>query len=70
MTSAAGADPALPLEQVLVLELKAVESFAAIHSHLELGLLINFKVPVLKQGLERVVSTLDPWRALRLGGPK
>jgi len=49
----------------LIVELKAVESFAPIHmaqvlSYLKankkrLGLLINFNVPVLKEGIKRVV---------------
>jgi GxxExxY protein len=49
----------------LVVELKAVESFAAVHfsqvhSYLkagafDLGLLINFNVPVLKDGVRRIV---------------
>ncbi len=50
---------------LLIIELKAVESLAPIHtaqvlSYLkttgfQLGLLINFNVPVLKQGLRRVI---------------
>lgn len=53
------------VEQQLVLELKAVESLLPIHmaqimSYLRatrypLGLLINFNVPVLKDGIRRVV---------------
>ena len=53
--------------QRLVVELKAVKSFAPIHrarviSYLkltghQLGLLINFNVPVLKDGVQRVVLT-------------
>ena len=52
----------------LVVELKAIESIASIHvaqvmSYLkagdyELGLLINFNVPRLQQGIRRVVWTL------------
>ena len=51
----------------LVVELKAVKSFAPIHrarviSYLkltghQLGLLINFNVPVLKEGVQRVILT-------------
>ena len=53
--------------QRLVVKLKAVKSFAPIHtarviSYLkltghQLGLLINFNVPVLKDGIQRVVLT-------------
>jgi GxxExxY protein len=53
--------------KILPLELKAVESFAAIHqaqlisylkmTRLQLGLLINFNVPVLKNGIKRVIYT-------------
>jgi GxxExxY protein len=53
------------IENQLIVELKAVESLAPIHtaqvlSYLkttgyELGLLINFNVPMLKQGLRRIV---------------
>jgi GxxExxY protein len=55
----------------LVVELKAVEALAPIHavqvlSYLkatghELGLLINFNVPVLKQGIRRIIvgTTVD-----------
>ena len=49
----------------LVVELKAIESFAAIHQaqvisylramNLNLGLLINFNVPLLKNGIRRVI---------------
>ena len=51
----------------LIVELKAVERLAPIHSaqmisylrmtNRMLGLLINFNVPVLKEGIKRVVST-------------
>jgi GxxExxY protein len=55
----------LVVEGDLVVELKAVEAFAAVHfsqvhSYLkagafDLGLLINFNVPVLKDGVRRIV---------------
>ena len=55
----------LLVENELVVELKAVESLAPIHfaqviSYLKstgkkLGLLINFNVPVLKNGIKRIV---------------
>jgi GxxExxY protein len=67
--------------QVLIVELKTIEEFAEIHkaqliSYLKatgpsLGLLINFNVPVLKNGIQRVVytnSNAAAWRSLRLGG--
>ncbi len=51
----------------LIVELKAVDKFAAIHqaqvlsylktTRLQLGLLINFNVPMLKDGLQRVIRT-------------
>ena len=51
----------------LVIELKAVEAFAEIHkaqvisylkaANLTLGLLINFRVPVLRDGIKRVIRT-------------
>ncbi len=51
----------------LVVELKAVESLADIHkaqvisylkaTGLTLGLLINFRVPVLRDGIKRVIRT-------------
>lgn len=51
----------------LVVELKAVEDFHPVHqaqvinylkaSGLELGLLINFNVPLLKDGIKRIVLT-------------
>ena len=54
------------IEDSVVLELKAVEQIMPIYkaqllsylrlSDLKLGLLINFNVPVLKQGIQRVVN--------------
>jgi GxxExxY protein len=51
----------------LIVELKAIDSLAPIHSaqvisylkamRLPLGLLINFNVPVLKNGIKRIVQT-------------
>jgi GxxExxY protein len=53
--------------EMLVVELKAVEQVAPIHraivisylktTKLELALLINFHVPILKNGIERIIST-------------
>ena len=51
----------------LVVELETVEAFAPIHvaqllsylkaTGLRLGLLINFNVPLLQQGIRRIIST-------------
>ena len=53
------------VERRLIVELKAVEAFEAIHQaqvisylkamRLSLGLLINFNMPILKDGIRRVV---------------
>ena len=55
------------IAQILPVELKAVDNLAAIHqaqlisylkmTHLQLGLLINFNVPLLKNGIKRVIYT-------------
>lgn len=55
----------LLVENLVVVELKAVEALLPIHAaqlltylrlrNLWLGLLINFNVPVLKQGIKRIV---------------
>ena len=57
----------LLVAKLLPVELKAVEAFTAIHhaqlisylkmTHLQLGLLINFNVSVLKYGIKRVIFT-------------
>ena len=54
----------------LVVELKTVEELADIHqaqvisylktTRLQLGLLINFNVPILRNGIQRVVYTNNP----------
>jgi len=56
------------VERCLILELKAIETLLPIHeaqlltylklSQLTLGLLINFNVPILKQGIKRLVNHL------------
>ena len=56
----------LIVEDSIIVELKAVESLTRVHtaqilaylklSHIKLGLLINFNVPHLKQGLKRIVN--------------
>jgi GxxExxY protein len=57
----------LVVAELVVVELKAVDALAKIHeaqllaylkaTGLKLGLFINFKVPVLREGLRRLVST-------------
>jgi len=57
------------VENQIILELKTVESLPPVHeaqlltylklTGLTLGLLINFNVPVLKQGLKRIVNKFD-----------
>ena len=67
--------------QSLIVELKTVEELGEIHkaqvisylkaTDLQLGLLINFNVPVLKNGIQRIVYTTSnaaAWRSQRLGG--
>lgn len=58
----------LLVEGKLIIEIKAVEGLTDIHlaqvltylklSHCKLGLLINFNVVLLKQGIKRVVNNL------------
>jgi GxxExxY protein len=58
----------LVVAQKLIVELKTVETLLPIHeaqlltylklSNLPVGLLINFNLPVLKQGLKRIVNAL------------
>jgi len=57
----------LLVSRSIVLELKAIDQFAAIHqpqvisylkaTNLQLGLLINFNTEVLKDGIKRIVLT-------------
>jgi GxxExxY protein len=65
--------------QALIVELKTVEELAEIHkaqvisylkaTGLRLGLLINFNVPVLKNGIQRIVYT-DNRAAMTPGAPR
>ena len=55
------------IENILLVELKSIETFADIHykqvqtylklSKIKLGLLINFNVPYLKDGIKRIINT-------------
>jgi GxxExxY protein len=59
----------LLVERTIIIELKTVDQIAPIHraqviSYLkaldcQLGLLINFNVPVLKDGIQRIVYSVD-----------
>jgi GxxExxY protein len=54
------------IENKLIIELKSLELLAPVHSKqlltylkltgLKLGLLINFNVPVLKEGIKRIIN--------------
>ncbi len=54
------------VDKLVIVELKAVDSLAPIHeaqlltylklTHLWLGLLVNFNVPILKHGIKRMVN--------------
>jgi iron complex transport system substrate-binding protein len=60
----------------VVVELKSVEKIAPVHQkqlltylrlmRLEVGLLINFGAPTLKEGLRRIVNNLSPSASPRL----
>ena len=60
----------LLVERCVIVEVKAIAALEEVHraqlltylrlAGLEAGLLINFNVPVLRQGLKRVVNTLRP----------
>jgi len=68
----------LVVEDLVIVELKCVEKVLPIHeaqlltylklSGLQIGLLMNFHVPVLRDGLKRVVLNYDPSAPPRLGG--
>ena len=59
----------LLVEDAIVVELKSIEQLLPIHSaqlltylrasHKQIGLLINFNVPVLKDGIKRIVNDFD-----------
>jgi GxxExxY protein len=60
--------PDLVLCDKVIVELKSVETLAEVHykqlitylklTNLKLGLLINFKVPLIKNGIHRIVNNL------------
>jgi len=60
--------PDIIIDNKLILELKSVEALAEVHykqlltylrlTKLKLGLLINFNVPLIKNGIHRIVNNL------------
>jgi GxxExxY protein len=64
------------VEQEIVVELKAIERLLPVHdaqlltylrlTNLQVGLLINFNVPVLRDGIKRLVNN---YRGLRVSAP-
>ena len=56
------------VDDKVIIELKSVETLAEIHykqvqtylklTHIKLGLLINFNVPLIKDGIHRIVNNL------------
>jgi GxxExxY protein len=60
--------PDLILENKLILEFKSVETLADVHykqlltylklTNIKLGLLINFNVPLIKDGIHRIANNL------------
>ena len=60
--------PDIIIDNKLILELKSVETLAEVHykqlltylrlTKLKLGLLINFNVPLIKNGIHRIVNNL------------
>ena len=57
----------LLVADIIIVEIKSVESFHPVHkkqlltylrlANKPLGLLFNFNVPLLKEGLERIINT-------------
>lgn len=69
----------LVVEETVVVELKTVDKLLPIHEaqlltylrlyRRQVGLLVNFNVPVLKDGLKRLINNYSPFSASpRLGG--
>lgn len=60
--------PDIILDNKVILEFKSVEELAQVHykqlltylrlTNLKLGLLINFNVPLIKDGIHRIVNNL------------
>ena len=60
----------LLVEDIVVVELKSVEKMSAVHPkqvltylrllHIQVGLLINFGAPTLKEGIQRIVNDYKP----------
>jgi GxxExxY protein len=60
--------PDMVIDNKLILEFKSVETLAEVHykqlltylriTGIKLGLLINFNVPLIKNGLHRIVNNL------------
>jgi GxxExxY protein len=60
----------LIVEDLLLIELKAVEALLPVHKaqaitylkllRLPLGLLVNFNVPLIKDGIKRVINSPSP----------
>jgi GxxExxY protein len=56
------------VDEILLLEFKSIEKLADVHfkqvmtylkiTHIKLGLLINFNVPLLKNGIHRIANNL------------
>ena len=73
MTFQSGLRLDLLLNDLVVVELKSLESVAPVHLkqlltylrllHLPVGLLLNFGAPTLKEGIHRVVNGLDEKKA-------
>ena len=70
----------IAVEDKIILELKAVEQLQKIHeaqlltylklSGLKLGLLLNFNVPVMRDGMVRIVNNLDEKTCIHRRGAK
>lgn len=60
--------PDIVICEKVILELKSIEKLAEVHykqlmtylklTSLKLGLLVNFKVPLIKDGIHRIVNNL------------
>ena len=60
--------PDIVLDNKVIIELKSIETLSEVHfkqlltylriTNLKLGLLINFNVPLIKNGIHRIVNNL------------